>query len=277
MGVCVRACVVVCGTLEGTPNDGWQGILWEPREPRQPEKCHYLIIQPSTKSGVPCLINDSFILAHSLSPHSHFCPSFYSSSHYFFTSPLSIKNAVLKSFKVYLSSSSSSLELWENCLGVINSTHLTVWSRLKQDWSDNNVWPRCGVCPIFRCEWMWEEQWRLCRGVCEHQGLQAVWVWAGPCDGQGWTQLQRYTCVRIFIWQSSQCCEDSIKPWDDRVGFIFSFSLCGLLQRWQAAMSTMAAAVTAAPRCWTPINATVPEDWSWERINTHVRVCTSVC
>lgn len=42
-------------------------------------------------------------------------------------------------------------------------------------------------------------------------------------------------------------------------------------------MLTMEAAAMAAPRCSTPISATVPEGWSWERINAHVRVCSSVC
>lgn len=127
--------------------------------------------------------------------HSLFCHSFNFIPHYYFyfTSPLSI-NAVSESFKVNLSS--SILGHRENCLEVITSTHW-VLSQL-----NNNVWPRCGVCPMFRCEWMWEEQRRLCRGVCEHQRLQALWMWAGPCAGPGQTQLQRCINVLMSIWHT---------------------------------------------------------------------------
>lgn len=56
----------------------------------------------------------------------------------------------------------------------------------------------------------------------------------------------------------------------------FPFLWC-LMQRQQAVTWTMEAAAMAAPRCWTPISATVPEGWSWERTNTRVRVCSSLC
>lgn len=37
-------------------------------------------------------------------------------------------------------------------------------------------------------------------------------------------------------------------------------------------MLTMEAAVMAALLCWTPISATVPEGWSWERTSARVKV-----
>ena len=78
----------------------------------------------------------------------------------------------------------------------------------------------------------------------------------------------------MFIGHNSQCCTEIITPGNHTVGFI---SPSCLLQRQQAVMLTMEAAAMAAPRCWTPIGATVPEGWSWETINAHVRVCMSVC
>ncbi len=183
--VCVCVSVCVCGTLDGTPNDGWQacsGNLVSLKTAIISLFTH----QPNLASSISEMTS-SFLRPRSLSFITLVRSLlFYFIPHYFFTSPLSIINAVLKSFKVNLSS--SSLEV--NCLEVINSIHL-VLSWLKQDSSDNNIWPRCGVCLMSRCEWMWKGQRRLCGGVCEHQRLQALWLWAGPRAGRWWTQLQR--------------------------------------------------------------------------------------
>lgn len=76
----------------------------------------------------------------------------------------------------------------------------------------HDSWPRCGVWPMFRCEWMWAEQWWLYRSMCEHQRLQALWVLAGPRAGRGWTQLQRYVHVGVSTWHTSDGCVELMKP-----------------------------------------------------------------
>lgn len=42
-------------------------------------------------------------------------------------------------------------------------------------------------------------------------------------------------------------------------------------------MLTTEAAVMVVQRHWSPISATVPEGWSWERITALVRVCGKIC
>lgn len=153
-------------------------------QPGQFEIYHNLIIHPSTKSASPHLSSHFFILAHSFFAllHSHFCftAHFYFIHHYFFTGPLRIINAGLKSFKVDV----SFLSGWPQG-DTLHSTHLLL-SYLKRNSSDINIWT-C-VC-VLRCERMRSGQRWLCRGMREHQRLLALWVRTRPCAGWGWTHL----------------------------------------------------------------------------------------
>lgn len=101
----------VCGTLHDTPNDGWQacgGNLASLRTAVISLFTH----QPNLAFPVSKFFVSSLTLL-----QSHFCPSFYVIPHYSVTSPLSIINWVLKSFKVNLSSSfPRTLSEWDDKL-----------------------------------------------------------------------------------------------------------------------------------------------------------------
>lgn len=213
----VSVCVCVCV---------WLWLVTDvQRKPCQPENGNYLLIHRSNKSVSPCLCSYFFIslplsffpLALSLLSPLLLHPSYFlqQSSQYY-----NLSSSVHQSWFL-------SLLPWQTKWITLRWSTPDIWNsvHIKKDYSHNTNWLRCGLCPLFRCEWMWEGQWWLCRGVCEHQRLQALWVWAGPCARQGWTQLQRYFLVTVFIWRTSQYSADMIKPGNKTGVLSFSFPL----------------------------------------------------
>lgn len=100
--------------------------------------------------------------------------------------------------------------------------------------------------------------------------------------GQGECWMRMDTTAEVHPFADTYTIHQSVLYRDDysresHGGFHFCLFPSCLLQRSQAVMLTMEAAAMVAPHCWTLISVTVPEGWSWERTDAHVRVCMSVC